>query len=233
MRDWLTRIRLPGEVILIVALGFLGWWLQGALSDLAVAKALADDRAEEQAQLQVQLEDASERTRADSIVLERARDSLRIEREEAQEEIDEAEQDEAEATVRAAEAGADLDATLDSLAKVIPVELRPLVAIALKQHEEEQKADQDVREAFRAQLRGAARIHMADSTEIVRLDRQLATERAEKALAIESNRLYEEEVGLLRDALPSGIFGHIGSFAKGLVTGVALTKAVGSLLPKR
>ena len=204
-----------------MVLGFLGWWLQGALSDLAVAKALADDRAEEQAQLQVQLEDASERTRADSIALERARDSLRIEREEAQEEIDEAEQDEAEATVRAAEAGADLDATLDSLSVVVPVDLRPLVAIAQKQHEEEQKADQDVREAFRAQLRGAARIHVVDSTEIVRLDRQLATERAEKALAIESNRLYEEEVGFLRDALPSGIFGHIGSFVRGLGTGVA------------
>ena len=47
------------------------------------------------------------------------------------------------------------------------------------------------------------------------------TERAEKALAIESNRLYEEEVGLLRDALPSGIFGHVGSFVRGLGTGVA------------
>ena len=221
MRAWLTRIRLPSEVILIVALGFLGWWLKGAISDLAVAKALAEDRAEAQEELQVQIEDASERTRTDSIALERARDSLRIEREEAQEEIDEAEQDEAEATVRAAEAGADLDATLDSLSVVVPVDLRPLVAIAQAQHEEEQKADQDVREAFRAQLRGAARIHMADSTEIVRLDRQLATERAEKALAIESNRLYEEEVGFLRDALPSGIFGHIGSFVRGLGTGVA------------
>ena len=59
------------------------------------------------------------------------------------------------------------------------------------------------------------------NTLVALLERQLATERAEKALAIESNRLYEEEVGLLRDALPSGLFGHVGSFVRGLGTGVA------------
>ena len=92
---------------------------------------------------------------------------------------------------------------------------------SIAQHREEQAAEQSVREAFREQLLGATALHQADSFAIVLLERNLATERAEKALAIESNRLYEEEVGLLRDALPGGIFGHIGSFVRGLGTGVA------------
>ena len=221
MNDWLTRVRLPGELIMIVALGVLGWWLQGALSDLAVAKALADDRAEDQAQLQVQLRDASVRTRADSVELEQVRDSLRIERAQARDTIAQGERDEADASERAAEAGTDLDATHDSLYAVVRPELRPLVETAQAQHKEEQAAEGSVREAFRAQLRGAAALHQADSFAVVLLERNLASERAEKALALESNRLYKEEVGFLRDALPSGIFGHIGSFVRGLGTGVA------------
>ena len=89
------------------------------------------------------------------------------------------------------------------------------------QHQEEQDVNAEAHEAFRAQLRGGRALHAADSFAVALLERQLATERAEKALAIESNRLYEEEVGLLRDALPSGIFGHVWSFVRGLGTGVA------------
>ena len=226
MNDWLTRVRLPGELIMIVALGVLGWWLQGALSDLAVAKALADDRAEDQAQLQVQLRDASARTRADSLELEQVRDSLRIERVQAREMIVQAEQQETDASERAAQAGTDLDATHDSLYAVVRPELRPLVEIAQAQHREEQAAEQSVREAFREQLLGATALHQADSFAIVLLERNLATERAEKAILAESNRLYEEEIGFLRDALPSGFFGHVGSFMRGLGTGVAVVWVV-------
>ena len=213
--------RLPGEIVLIVALGVLGWWLYGALSDLAVATALADDRAEEQAQLQELLEDAHMRTRADSLWLEQVKDSLRIERAQARDTIAQGERDEADASERAAEAGTDLDATHDSLYAVVRPELRPLVETAQAQHKEEQAAEGSVRDAFRAQLRGAAALHQADSFAIELLERNLASERAEKAILAESNRLYKEEVGFLRDALPGGLFGHVGSFVRGLGTGVA------------
>ena len=226
MNGWLTCVRLSGELIMMVALGVLSWWLQGTLSDLAVAKALADDRAEDQAQLHVQLGDARARTRADSVELEQVRDSLRIERVQAREMIAQAEQQEREASERAAEAGTGLDATHDSLYAVVRPELRPLVETAQAQHREVQATEQSVREAFRVQLWGAAALHRADSFAIVLLERNLATGRAEKAILAESNRLYEEEIGFLRDVLPSGFFGHAGSFMRGFGTGAAVVLAV-------
>ena len=96
------------------------------------------------------------------------------------------------------------------------------VSIAQVQHQEEQDVDAEAHEAFRAQLRGGRALHAADSFAVALLERQLADRASRESTGHrESNRLYEEEAGLLRDALPSGIFGHVGSFVRGLGTGVA------------